>query len=103
MILWEAEDLRPYAEVDEDLVDLVGGQPMEVVLLQESGYTRRCVATGVISECSPRGTWEGFRIPHSFFRIVRVSSVNPEFSDTTACCELADVIMQTAIRKLQES
>ena len=111
MILWEAADLRPFGEVEDDDINAVGCPPtdveedvkpvqefldlaeqMEVALLEESGGSKRCVAAGVIMECSPKGTWEGFLIPHSFFLIVRVSSVNPEFSETPAFCELPDVL-----------
>ncbi|KAG0567459.1 hypothetical protein KC19_7G136300 [Ceratodon purpureus] len=111
MILWEAADLRPFGEVEDDDINAVGCPPtdveedvepvqefldlaeqMEVALLEESGGSKRCVAAGVIMECSPKGTWEGFLIPHSFFLIVRVSSVNPEFSETPAFCELPNVL-----------
>ncbi|KAG0594344.1 hypothetical protein M758_UG068900 [Ceratodon purpureus] len=58
------EDVKPVQEF------LDFSEQMEVALLKESRSSKRCVATRVILECSSRGTWEGFVIPHSSFLIL---------------------------------
>jgi hypothetical protein len=39
-------------------------------------------------ECSPQGMWEGFRVPHSYYVVVRLTAVFPEFSHHASFCEI---------------
>ena len=92
---WEAQYLRPYASMisDEDcgiggpqIPALVDDKPiedfltlkerMEVALLVSDDSGCRCAGLGIIEECSPRGVWCGFLVPHSFFVVVNISMVN---------------------------
>ena len=105
-LTWEAQYLRPYASMISDEDCGIGGPPipvlvddkpiedfltlkerMEVALLvlDDSGY--RCVGLGIIEECSPRGVWCGFLVPHSFFVVVNISMVNSECNHHIAYCE----------------
>ena len=60
---------------------------MEVALLVFDDAGSRCAGLGVIDECSPRGVWCGFRVPHSFFVVVNISKVNSKCNYHTAYCE----------------
>ena len=62
-------------------------EQMEVYLLVSDDAGCRCVGLGIIDECSPRGVWCGFRVPHSFFVVVNISMVNSECNHHTAYCE----------------
>jgi hypothetical protein len=89
-IIWEAQYLVPYAQVDD--ADSIGCRPipstqcsrphsqyldlavdMEVALLVRSALEDQCAGRGIILECSPQSTWEGFRIPHSYYVVVRLT------------------------------
>ena len=91
-LTWEAKYLRPYASMISDSDCGIGGPPipvledskpieqfltlkerMEVALLVSDDAGMRCVGIGVINECSPRGVWCGFLVPHSFFVVVIVT------------------------------
>lgn len=56
------------------LLDLNIG--MKVALSDGSTSKEKCVGMNVIDECSPKGTWKGFRVPHSFFIVVNISTVH---------------------------
>jgi hypothetical protein len=43
------------------------------------------------SECSPQGTWEGFRVPHSDYVVVRLTAVFPEYSHHASYYEIPDL------------
>ena len=75
--------------VDEKPIDdfLILKQEMKVALLVCDKARSRCVGLGVIDKCSPQGIWCGFLIPHNFFVIVRVTTVNTEYTDQIAYCE----------------
>ena len=60
---------------------------MEVALLVSDDSGCRCAGLGIIEECSPRGVWCGFLVPHSFFIVVNISMVNSECNHHTAYCE----------------
>ena len=60
---------------------------MEVILLVSDDARIRCARIGVIDECSPRGVWCGFRVPHSFFIVVNITKENTEYNGQTAYCE----------------
>jgi hypothetical protein len=96
-IIWEARYLVPFAEVDD--ADGIGCRPtpctqghrphrqyldlavgMEVALLVCNTHEDECVGLGIILECSPQGMWEGFRVPHSDYVVVRLTAVFPEYS-----------------------
>ena len=96
-LTWEAKYLRPYASMISDADCGIGGPPipvledskpieefltlrerMEVALLVSDDAGMRCAGIGVIDECSPRGVWCGFLVPHSFFVVVIVTKVSTE-------------------------
>ena len=104
--IWEAQYLRPYIKMATNSNGDVGGplipilldkkpiddfltlkQGMKVALLICDDVGSRCAGLGVIDECSPRGVWCGFLVPHSFFVIVTVTTVNTDYADQTAYCE----------------
>jgi hypothetical protein len=106
-IIWEARYLVPFAEVDD--ADGIGCRPtpctqghwphrqyldlavgMEVALLACSVDGDVCVGLGIILECSPQGTWEGFRVPHRDYVVVRLTAVFPEYSHHASYCEIPD-------------
>ena len=60
---------------------------MEVALLVSDDAGCRCAGLGIIDECSPRGVWCGFRVPHSFFVVVNISKVNTKCNHHTAYCK----------------
>ena len=60
---------------------------MEVTLLVSDDAGMRCAGIGVIDECSLRGVWCGFLVPHSFFVVVIVTKVSTEFQGQNAYCE----------------
>ena len=66
---------------------LILKKQMEVVLLVFDDVRCRCAGLGIIDECSPRGVWCGFHVPHSFFVVVNISKVNSECNHHTAYCE----------------
>jgi hypothetical protein len=63
---------------------------MEVALLICSTNGDVCVGLGIILECSPQGTWEGFRVPHCDYVVVRLTAVFPEYSHHASYCEIPD-------------
>jgi hypothetical protein len=106
-IIWEARYLVLFAEVDD--ADGIGCRPtpctqghrphrqyldlavgMEVALLVCSTDEDECVGLGIILECSPQGTWEGFRVPHRDYVVVRLTAVFPEYSHHASYCEIPD-------------
>ena len=60
---------------------------MEVALLMSNDAGIRCIGVGVIDECSLRGVWCRFRVPHNFFVMVNITKVNIEYNGQTAYCE----------------
>ena len=105
-LIWEAQYLRPYASMilDEDCG--IGGPPipalvddkpiedfltlkerMEIALLVSDDLGCRCAGLGIIEECSPRGVWCGFLVPHNFFLVVNISMVNSECNHHIAYCK----------------
>jgi hypothetical protein len=106
-IIWEARYLVPFSEVDD--VDGIGCRPtpctqghrphrqyldlavgMEVALLVCSTDKDECMGLGIILECSPQGTWEGFRVPHHDYVVVRLIAVFPEYSHHASYCKIPD-------------
>jgi hypothetical protein len=69
-------------------LDLAVG--MEVALLVCSTDEDICVGLGIILECSPQGTFEGFRVPHRDYVVVRLTAVFPEYSHHASYCEMPD-------------
>jgi hypothetical protein len=63
---------------------------MEVVLLVCKTDEDECVGLGIILECSPHGTWEGFRVPHCDYVAVRLTAVFPEYSHHALYCKILD-------------
>jgi hypothetical protein len=107
-IIWEARYLVPFAEVDDangigcrptpctqghkphrQYLDLAVG--MEVALLVSGTHEDECVGLGIILKCSPQGTWEGFRVPHSDYVVMRLTTVFPEYSHHASYCEILDL------------
>ena len=105
-LTWEAQYLRPYAFMISNEDYSIGGLPiptldddkpieefltlkerMEVALLVSDDSGCHCAGLGIIEECSPRGVWCGFLVPHSFFVVVNISMVNFECNHHTAYCE----------------
>jgi hypothetical protein len=105
-VIWEAEHLRPYGALSEEPLETLGGLPtpipedvmpaeelftlvkgMVIALVDTDALLPRCARIGIIEECSPKGVWSGFVIPHSFFVIVRVQVVNWEYKNHGAYCE----------------
>ena len=105
-LTWEAQYLRPYASMISDVNYGIGGpsipvldnekpiehfltlmERMEVTLLVSNDAGIGCVRVGVIDECSPQGVWCRFRVPHSFFVVVKITKVNTEYNGQTAYCE----------------
>ena len=105
-ITWEAQNLRPYASMISDGDRGIGGSPipvvedskpidqfltlkerMEVALLVSDDAGMRCVGIRVIDECSPRGVWCRFLVPHSFFVVVTLTKVSTECQGDAAYCE----------------
>ena len=103
---WEAQYLRPYASMVSDGDYGIGGPPipvvedskpidqfltlkeqMEVALLMSNDAGMRCAGIGVIDECSPRGVWCRFLVPHSFFVVVTLTKVITECQGQAAYCE----------------
>jgi hypothetical protein len=52
---------------------------MEVALINSNPVDVQCVGLGIILECSQKGTSKGFRVPHSFYVVVKLISVFMEF------------------------
>jgi hypothetical protein len=107
-IIWEAQYLVLYAKIDDadgmscwptpctqghrsrrQYLDLA--VDMEVVLLVCGTHEDECVGLGIILECSPQGTWEGFRVPHRDYVVVRLTVVFPEYSHHASYCEIPDL------------
>ena len=105
-ITWEAQNLRPYASMISDDDYGIGGPPipvvedskpigqfltlkerMEVALLVSNDAGMQCARIGVIDECSPRGVWCGFLVPHSFFVVVTLTKVSTECQGDASYCE----------------
>ena len=74
---------------DENPIDdfLTLKQGMKVALLIYDDAGSRCAGIGIIDKCSPRGVWCGFLIPHSFYVIITVTTVNIEYREQIAYCE----------------
>ena len=74
---------------DEKPIDdfLTLKQGMKVALLVCDDVGSRCAGLGVIDECSPRGIWYGFLVPHIFFVIITVTMVNTEYREQLVYCE----------------
>jgi len=70
--------------IDQFLMLIVN---MEVSLLHGDGLDLRCVGVGVIVKCSPKGNWEGFLVPHSFFLVVLLNIVNHDFHKLSTYCD----------------
>jgi hypothetical protein len=106
-IIWEARYLIPFAEVDDadgigcwptpctqghkphrQYLDLAVG--MEVALLVCSTDEDECMGLGIILECSPQDMWEGFRVLHHDYIVVRLTAVFPEYSHHASYCEIPD-------------
>ena len=102
----EAQNLRPYASMISDADCGIGDSPipvvedskpidqfltlkerMEVALLVSDNVGMRCAGIGVIDECSPRGVWCGFLVPHSFFDVVTLTEVSTECQGDVAYCK----------------
>ena len=102
----EAQNLRPYVSMISDGDCRIGGPPipvvedskpidqfltlkerMEVALLVSDDAGMRCSGIGVIDECSPRGVWCGFLVPHSFFVVVILTKVSTECQGDGAYCK----------------
>ena len=60
---------------------------MEVAILVSNDARMRCAGIGVIDECSPRGVWCGFLVPHNFFVVVIVTKVSTECEGQIAYCK----------------
>jgi hypothetical protein len=65
---------------------------MEVALLVCSTDEDVCVGLGIILECSPQGTWEGFTVLHRDYVVVRLTAVFHEYSHHASYCEIPDFI-----------
>ena len=91
-LTWEAQYLQPYASTISDDDCGIGGPPipvldnekpieqfltlkeqMEVTLLMFEDTGSQCTGIGVIDECSPRGVWCRFCVPHNFFVMVNMT------------------------------
>ena len=90
--------MRPYFGLESDNDGDVGGplipvlpdekpiddcltlkQGMKVALFVCDDAENRCAGLGSIDECSPRGVWCGFLVPHNFYVIITVTTVNIEY------------------------
>lgn len=102
--------MRPYIDDNSVVHTPVGRQPipqridnkpidrfltltvnMKVALFHEDGLDLWCTGVGVVVECSPKESWERFVIPHSFFLIVKLLTVNSEFLDLTSYSEISSL------------
>ena len=109
-IVWEERYVYPYFSENDTAPTPVGWQPtldaseekpidqfltltvnMEVALLHSDGSDHHCAGVGVIVECSRKGTWEGFRVPQSFFVIIRFMTVKKDFLGLAVYCENSDL------------
>jgi hypothetical protein len=70
-------------------LDLAVG--MEVALLVCNTHEDECVGLGIILKCSPQGTWEGFRVPHSHYVVMRLTAIFSEYSHDASYCEIPDL------------
>ena len=105
-LTWEAQNLQPYASMIFDGDCGIGGPPipvledskpidqflilkewMEVALLMSDDAGMQCAGIGVIDECSPRGAWCRFLVPHSFFVVVTLTKVSTECQGQAAYSE----------------
>ena len=105
-LTWESQYLRPYASMIFDANCGIGGplipvvedskpidqffalkERLEVALLMSDDAGMRCAGIGVIDECSPRGIWCRFLVPHSFFLVMTLTKVSTECQSKTAYCE----------------
>ena len=62
-------------------------EQMKVALLVSDDAGSRCVELGIIDECSPRGVWCGFHVPHNFFIVVNITKVKSECNHQIAYYE----------------
>ena len=105
-LTWKAQYLRPYASMISDQDCGIDGPPIptlddekpieefltlkeriEVALLVSDNAECGCARLGIIEECSPRGVWCGFLVPHNFYVVVNISMVNSECNHHTAYCK----------------
>nr|PNR58557.1 hypothetical protein PHYPA_005552 [Physcomitrium patens] len=77
----------PVLEDEKPIGQFLTLEEMEVTLLVTDETGTRCTGFGIIDECSPKGVWCGYLVPHSFFVIVNLTSVNSEYRGHTAYCE----------------
>jgi hypothetical protein len=64
---------------------------MEVVLLIRGTHEDQCVGLEIILECSPQGTWKGFRVPHSDYVVVTLTAIFLEYSHHPSYCKISDL------------
>ena len=83
-VIWKAEYLRPYGVLSEEHSELLGGPPtpvpkdvrpveefltlakgMVIALLDTDTPSTRCAGIDIIKECSPKGIWNDFIVPHN--------------------------------------
>lgn len=60
---------------------------MVIALIDIDALLPRCAGIGIIKECSPKGVWSGFVVPHSFFVIVQLQVVNSEYKNHATHCK----------------
>ena len=63
---------------------------MDVALLQTVGADLLYAGLDTIVECSPKEFWKGFRVPHSFFLVVKLLHVVDDFKDHNAYCKILE-------------
>ena len=88
-IVWKERFIKPYAQVIDAVEIPTDRQPIremneqkpidqfltlsvsiEVALLHGDGTDLRFAGVGVILECSSKGNWVGYLVPHIFFLVV---------------------------------
>jgi hypothetical protein len=70
------------------LYTVAPARALRVALLVRTALEDQCLGLGIILECSPLGTWEGFRVPHSYYVVVRLTAIFSEFSNHASFCEI---------------
>ena len=73
----------------DDFLTLKHGMKVAPLICDDA--RSRCAGLGIIDECSPRGVWCGFLVPHSFFVIITVTTVNTDYAEQTAYCKDSEV------------
>jgi hypothetical protein len=64
---------------------------MEVALLDCTLVDEQCAGLEIILECSSKGTWKGFRVPQSFYVVVRLTSTFPKFTHHVFYCDILEL------------